>query len=235
MNNYNASPLSQDQFDKFIELTRQLNDVQLAWMSGYLTALTTRIEVHTNTPTVQNKVTISTGLIPITILFGSRTGNGEGVAKKAQKLATEFGLSATMKNMDNYTCKDIQKEKNLLVIVSTHGEGEPPFAARELHEFIFSKRASRIENVNFAVLGLGDSSYQLFCQTGKDFDRQLERLGAKRLTDIECCDIDFEESAERWLRSTLRIFSGSACDNASVINGENVDIAFSQNYSKMQL
>ena len=231
MSNYFATPLTAEQFETFRLLTSSLNEVQLAWMSGYLAAVTAQNRVQISAP-VKNEINNSTGLIPITILYGSRTGNGEGLAKKAQKLAVEFGLAATIKNMDDYKPRDLQSEKNLLVIVSTHGEGEPPFAAKELHQFIFGKRASRLENVNFAVLGLGDSSYFKYCQTGKDFDLQLEKLGAKRLADAGNCDVDFQETADQWLRTTLPLFAGSTIDKVSASLDKNIDKTASQNYSK---
>ena len=231
MSNNFATPLSAEQSDTFRQLTNSLNEVQLAWMSGYLAAITAHNGVQTPVPFKNGNNKIQ-GLSPITILYGSRTGNGEGLAKKAQKLAVEFGLTAILKNMDDYKPRDLQSEKNLLVIVSTHGEGEPPFAAKELHEYIFGKRASRLENVNFAVLGLGDSSYFQFCQTGKDFDLQLEKLGAKRLADAGSCDVDFQETADQWLRSTLPLFAGSTANKLSVALSENVETPASQNYSK---
>ena len=231
MSNYFATPLTAEQFETFRLLTSSLNEVQLAWMSGYLAAVTAQNGVQIPAP-VKNEVNNSTGLSSITILYGSRTGNGEGLAKKAQKLAGEFGLAATIKNMDDYKPRDLQSEKNLLIIVSTHGEGEPPFAAKELHQFIFGKRASRLENVNFAVLGLGDSSYFKYCQTGKDFDLQLDKLGAKRLTDAGNCDVDFQEAADHWLRSTLPLFAGSTVDKVSVPSDKTIDTLASQNYSK---
>ncbi len=231
MSNYFATPLTAEQFETFRLLTSSLNEVQLAWMSGYLAAVTAQNGVQIPAQ-VKNEINNSTGLSPITILYGSRTGNGEGLAKKAQKLAVEFGLTATIKNMDDYKPRDLQSEKNLLVIVSTHGEGEPPFAAKELHQFIFGKRASRLENVNFAVLGLGDSSYFKYCQTGKDFDLQLEKLGAKRLADAGNCDVDFQEAADQWLRSTLPLFTGSTVDKESASFDKNIDKTVSQNYSK---
>ena len=231
MSNNFATPLTPEQSDTFRQLTSSLNEVQLAWMSGYLAALTAQngnlIPVPVNNESIKIK-----GLSPITILYGSRTGNGEGLAKKAQKLAVEFGLTAILKNMDDYKPKDLQSEKNLIVIVSTHGEGEPPFAAKELHEFIYGKRASGLENVTYAVLGLGDSSYFQFCKTGKDFDLQLENLGAKRLANMTGCDVDFQETADQWLRSTLSAFSGLEGNKATVTTSENVETSVSQNYSK---
>ncbi|HEY3390297.1 MAG TPA: assimilatory sulfite reductase (NADPH) flavoprotein subunit [Prolixibacteraceae bacterium] len=231
MNNYFATPLSPEQFETFRLLTSQLNEVQLAWMSGYLAASTAQYGVQTPI-SVKDEIINTSNLKPITILYGSRTGNGEGLAKKAQNLATEFGLTATLKKMDDYKPRDLQSEKNLLVIVSTHGEGEPPFAAKELHDFIFGKRVSRLENLNFAVLALGDSSYFQFCQTGKDFDLQLEKLGANRQAGMASCDVDFQEIADQWLKSTLLVFSGSSGDNVPVASERNVETSASQSYSK---
>lgn len=99
MSNYFATPLTAEQFETFRLLTSSLNEVQLAWMSGYLAAVTAQNGVQIPAQ-VKNEINNSTGLSPITILYGSRTGNGEGLAKKAQKLAVEFGLTATIKNMD---------------------------------------------------------------------------------------------------------------------------------------
>lgn len=204
--NINISPLSAEQLDLFTRLTGSLNKEQLAWVSGYLSGLSAQ------NPSINSLETDEKAVTPneqnaLTILYGSRTGNGEGLAKKAQKLATDLGIQVTLKSMANYKVRELQSEKNLLVIVSTHGEGVPPFAARELHDFIYSKRAPKLDGVNFAVLALGDSSYFHFCKTGKDFDEQLEKLGAKRLVSRVACDVDFEDTAENWLKSTLPVFA----------------------------
>ena len=205
--NTTLSPLTTEQLELFTQLTNSLTKEQLVWISGYLAGFSAQNStIATIEPEVIPATAASTTQSKLTILYGSRTGNGEGLAKKAQKLATELGIPVALKSMANYKTRDLQSEKNLLVIVSTHGEGEPPFAARELHEFIYSKRAPKLEGVNYAVLALGDSSYFQFCKTGKDFDEQLEKLGAKRLVSRIACDVDFEEPAETWLKSTLPAF-----------------------------
>jgi len=219
-NNYFTSPLSSDQFEVFSKLASSLNEVQLAWLSGYLAALTAQKGIPAEIKT-EAKPEAKTSFGALTILYGSRTGNGEGLAKKAIKLATEIGLTATLKNMDDYRPRDLQTEKNLLVIVSTHGEGEPPFAAKELHDFIFGKRATRLENVKYAVLGLGDSSYFQFCQTG-----------ATRLVDMIGCDVDFQETANLWLKSALAAFAGPSADKLSDTQVLNTDIIDQPAYSK---
>ena len=205
MNNTISGALSAEQLDLLTKLTSSLSKEQQVWVSGYLAGFSARnLDPVSASPQSSTQGSQSA----LTILYGSRTGNGEGLAKKAKHLAEEQGLQVTLKNMENYRIRDLQTEKNLLVIVSTHGDGVPPFSAQELHEFLYSKRAPKLEGVNFAVLALGDSSYFQFCKTGKDFDEQLEKLGAKRVVPILTCDLDFEQPAEQWIRSTLRNFGG---------------------------
>ena len=207
--NTNTSPLSDDQIELFTRLTASLNKEQLAWVSGYLAGFSAK-DVSSDSLEVQEPVAETNTQDTLTVLYGSRTGNGEGLAKKALKMATDQGFKVLLKSMADYKVRDLQSEKNLLVIVSTHGEGVPPFAARELHEFIYSKRAPKLDGTTFAVLALGDSSYFQFCKTGKDFDEQLEKLGAKRLVPRIACDVDFEETAESWLKTTLPAFGSKA-------------------------
>ena len=203
--------LSADQKDQIIKFSNVLNRDQLLWASGYLDGLLAQhAEVTIPDHSSDN---ISTNLeSTLTILVGSRTGNGEGLAKKAKEIADKSGLTATIKDMNDYRTHDLSSEKNLLVIVSTHGEGEPPFAAKTLHDYIFSKRAPDMNGVTYAVLGLGDSSYFMFCQTGKDFDEQFEKLGASRLVPIMACDEDYEVPAFEWLNSTIGIFRNGSTD-----------------------
>jgi sulfite reductase (NADPH) flavoprotein alpha-component len=206
VNNNIPGALSAEQLDLLTKLTGSLTKEQQVWVSGYLTGFSARNEgVQILAPHQSVNSTTQTSL---TILFGSRTGNGEGLAKKAKLLAEQKGLKVTLKSMESYRTRDLQTEKNLLVIVSTHGDGVPPFSAQELHEFIYGKRAPKLEGVNYAVLALGDSSYFQFCKTGKDFDEQLEKLGAKRLVPILTCDLDFEIPALEWIKSTLDKFGG---------------------------
>ena len=200
-----SAALSAEQLELLTKLTGSLSNEQQVWVSGYLAGFSARNGELFG----QQMENVSTSAQPpLTILFGSRTGNGERLAKKAKILAEAQGLKVVLKNMETYRTRDLQAEKNLLVIVSTHGEGVPPFSAQELHGFIYGKRAPKLEGVNYAVLALGDSSYFQFCKTGRDFDEQLEKLGAKRLIPVLTCDLDFEQPADEWIKSTLNSFGG---------------------------
>ena len=217
--------LSAEQSELFTKFTGSLNKDQMLWASGYIAGLLAQYE-KTAVPETTELNAPATTQAGLTILYGSRTGNGEGLAKKAQEIASAQGLNVSVKSMDNYKLHDLPAEKNLIVIVSTHGEGEPPLAAKGLHEYIFSKRAPKLEGVNYAVLALGDSSYFQFCKTGKDFDSQLEKLGATKRVPLEACDVDFEEPAEKWLNETVKSFVSNG-----VIKSSNATRAFRMNPS----
>ena len=211
MNTTISGALSAEQLELLTKLTGSLSKEQQVWVSGYLAGFSARNGEQVS-PQVENAT--SSAQSALTILYGSRTGNGERLAKKAKILAEAQGLNVVLKNMETYRTRDLQAEKNLLVVVSTHGEGVPPFSAQELHGFIYGKRAPKLEGVNFAVLALGDSSYFQFCKTGRDFDEQLEKLGAKRLVPVLTCDLDFEQPADEWIKSTLISF-GAKLSNGS--------------------
>ncbi|WP_394147353.1 assimilatory sulfite reductase (NADPH) flavoprotein subunit [Shewanella atlantica] len=190
-----ASPLSQGQVDKLKQLTSELNAIQLAWVGGYLSASAgqaTPVNVAETEPAQT-----------ITILYGSQTGNGRGIATELAAKAQAQGYAVNLASMSDYKVRQLKQETLLLAVVSTHGEGEAPDDAIELHKFLASKRAPKLENLNYSVLALGDSSYEFFCQTGKDFDERLSKLGATAIQPLVECDVDYESAAEQWQQSVL--------------------------------
>jgi sulfite reductase (NADPH) flavoprotein alpha-component len=195
-----ASPLSQGQVDKLKQLTAELNPVQLAWVSGYLAASANATQLA---PATLGAPAETAPAQTISILYGSQTGNGRGVAKALAAKAQGLGYAVNLASMGEYNVRQLKQESLLLLVVSTHGEGEAPDDAMELHKFLASKRAPRLENLHYSVLALGDSSYEFFCQTGKDFDARLSALGAKALLPLVECDVDFEDAAGQWHADVL--------------------------------
>ncbi len=194
-----------------------LNPLQAAWLSGYFAALSGAVGVlpafDTGLTQVQAQPASQASVLPLmTILFGTQTGNGEGFAKRLQEQAVAKGFNARVQDMADYKPETIATEKLLFVIVSTHGEGDPPVAAEEMHAYLKSDAAPRLESLKYAVFALGDTSYEQFCQTGKDFDTFLEKLGAQRLMKRVDSDVDFEEPAEEWI--------GKVFDQYQAIAGE---------------
>ncbi len=194
------TPLTDDQHRLFQQFISFLSPEQIAWAGGYLTGLVPKSSAQSSAVTAALDGE-SGG--DITILVGSQTGNSETLAEQTQQLAASRGLRTVIKKMGDYKLPQLKTEKNLLVIVSTYGEGEPPDNAREMYEYLFSKRAPSLKQAHFAVLGLGDSSYEFFCKIGVDFDRRLEELGATRIHPRVDCDIDYESTAESWMDAVL--------------------------------
>ena len=151
------------------------------------------------TPTTQIEVISK----EVTILYGSQTGNGQALAEKLTKNLKAEEYQVTLASMNEFKPNALKKIENLLLIVSTHGEGDPPDNALPFHEFLHSKRAPQLDNLQFSVLSLGDSSYEFFCQTGKQFDERLLELGAKQLSPRVDCDLDYDESAAEWFTNVL--------------------------------
>ncbi|PUA37584.1 assimilatory sulfite reductase (NADPH) flavoprotein subunit [Paenibacillus elgii] len=208
------SPFNQEQVELLNRLLPTLTEVQKIWLSGYLTALH-KTEASAAAPAVNQPVFSK----EVTVLFGSQTGNSQKLAKKLSEKLKEQGLQPTLSSMSDFKPNTLKKVENLLILVSTHGEGEPPDNALSFYEFLHSKRAPQLEGLRFSVLALGDTSYEFFCQTGKDFDKRLEELGGKRLTARVDCDVDFEDSAAEWMERVLASLNKALAAPSSASGG----------------
>ncbi|OHU85954.1 MULTISPECIES: assimilatory sulfite reductase (NADPH) flavoprotein subunit [Pseudoalteromonas] len=197
-----ASPLTQEQVQKLQGLVAELNPIQQAWVSGYLAANANSAALAGGAGTQAAAVEAA----PLTILYGSQTGNAKAVASQLKAQAESRGLSVKLVNMADYKTSALKKEKFLAIAVSTYGEGEPPEDAEALHAFLASKKAPKLEGVKVAVIGLGDTSYEFFCQTAKDFEQRLTNLGADVVYQRAELDVDYEELATQWIAGALDVF-----------------------------
>jgi len=204
-----TSPLDTAQTTAFNALASSLNAQQAAWLSGYLAGIT-QTQIGTAPPAVAPGASE-----PLTILYGSQTGNAEKLAKKARERAEARGISAKIMSMADCKAAALKKVKQLMVVVSTHGEGDPPDTAVEFYEFILGKRAPKLEGVKFTVLGLGDSSYEHFCKMGVVFDARLAELGGERVGKRVDCDVDYEDAADEWIACSLDVFASMAGTNGT--------------------
>ncbi len=199
-----TSPLNAQQAQQLTSLIETLTPMQVTWISGYLSGINASAATgEVAAPQQSMPAAQGDASEPLTILYGSQTGNAEDIAETLRERAEAAGLNATVYDMLDYKPKDLKKEKNVIVCVSTHGEGDPPDNAEELHAFIYGKKAPKLDGLKFSVLAFGDTSYEHFCQTGKDFDAQLEKLGGKRLTDRVDLDVDFDEAAAAWIETVV--------------------------------
>lgn len=218
--NVNNSPFNEEQREYLNRLIPTLTEAQKIWLCGFLSypfiaGYEQSVQVD-QTAAPETEQSIQTR--EVTVLFGSETGNGQSLASTlVEKLKTKQ-LPVQSFSMDDFKPQNLKKVQDLLIITSTHGEGEPPENARSFYEFLHSKRAPKIENVRFSVLALGDESYEFFCQTGKDLDKRLEELGGERLYPRVDCDVDFEDPAEQWINGVVAVLHETSNANASAIS-----------------
>jgi len=206
-----TSPLSSQQVDSLKQLTASMTAVELSWVSGYLAG------ISQSAGGVVAAAASSGG--KLTVLYGSQTGNAKGVASEVAAAATAQGIEVNLVSMGNYKTKQLKTETHMLIVVSTNGEGEPPDDSIQLHEFLASKRAPKLDGVSYAVLGLGDTSYEFFCQTAIDFDQRFAALGAQSLVPRKDCDVDYEDDAVAWQEQVLPIIKETLSASAPATSG----------------
>jgi sulfite reductase (NADPH) flavoprotein alpha-component len=182
-----SSPFSPDQRKALDSLLAGFDALQRGWLSGFLAA------APAAAPVAAGK---------LTVLYGTESGNSEQLADRAVKEAKKRGFKAVMKNMSDIAPADLAKTENLLVIVSTWGDGEAPETAVAFHK-AFMEQDVKLDGVKFSVCALGDTSYEKFCEIGKQFDARLEKLGATRVAPRADCDVDYEDTYTAWFASAI--------------------------------
>lgn len=207
----NENPLTLEQWVHVEALSDILTPEQARWISGYFGGLGAGLTLGGGADT---RVAAAPHGRTLTILYGTETGNGRALAKQLAAAAGERGLSVNAADMSAYKMRQISQEQDLLIIVSTHGDGDPPEPASGFFEFIESPRAPKLNGVRYSVLALGDSTYEQYCEAGKRLDRRLRELGAARVHGRVDCDVDYDEAAERWSKALLEKFA-SERDTAS--------------------
>ena len=188
------------------EVLSTFNREELFWLNGYIAG---KLSTATQTETV---IPVKAAVNKITITYGTETGNSKKLASEFAAKAKKNGINVKIVSLDQYRLNDLPKEEYLLSIISTHGEGEPPSAARKFYDHIHNN-GFKLDKLKYGVLALGDTSYPLFCKAGEDIDQQLNKLGGERIIPLQKCDVDYESEADDWFGQVLRQLSSSANGN----------------------
>jgi sulfite reductase (NADPH) flavoprotein alpha-component len=220
-------PIPEERRDQLQQLATELNREQLMWLSGYfagaaaaapssipafqnnlLGGAQARVQLPASAPVapLQNAAVPAAAAAAapsLTIISASHTGNGRKICEKLLAAVQALGVQARMVKAGDYQPREIAREKLLYIVISTHGDGDPPDEARGLYEFLGTKRAPQLPELQYSVLALGDTSYPKFCEAGRVIDERLAKLGAKRLLPRVDCDVDFEKLAQTWSDDAL--------------------------------
>lgn len=201
----NLLPLNPEQLARLQAATTDFTPTQLAWVSGYFWGM-----LNQQPGAVVSAPAQAVEAPAITLISASQTGNARRVAEALRDDLQAAKLNVKLVNAGDYKFKQIAGEKLLVVVTSTQGEGEPPEEAVALHKFLFSKKAPKLDGTAFAVFGLGDTSYEFFCQSGKDFDSKLAELGGERLLDRVDADVEYQAAAAEWRARVVDVLKARA-------------------------
>lgn len=179
------------------------------WLKGYLDAINSAMGSQGGSASA-TAITAPPAGVPVTILWGSQTGNSETVGKKLSKTLAAKGHAPTLRDMADVSPGDLSAGGNILIVTSTYGDGEPPDNAAALHAALHADDAPAMDAVSFSVLALGDSSYPDFCKCGHDFATRLTALGAKTLVPTVECDVDYDEPLASWIEQLVPALSALA-------------------------
>jgi sulfite reductase (NADPH) flavoprotein alpha-component len=200
------------------QLVQRSTPLQRSWLSGFLAGLDAA-QGGTVAGGAAQPIAAQRPRVPLTILYGSESGNAEALAFKAKKLAAKANCDAKVVDMGDIDVGALSKAKNLVVYVSTWGEGDPPQRAADFYNELMSDAAPRLEGLRYAVLSLGDTAYVNFCETGKKIDARLEALGAVRIADRVDLDLDYAKAASSWTGALLEKLSpADAASSATVVH-----------------
>lgn len=246
--NQTNTPFNEEQLALINQLLPMLTPEQQHWLSGYLlNPATTSVsdnktdiqeneagitETETSTSTdqsVSEPVSASTEPLDVHVLYGTETGNAEEIAETFETKLKSQNLNVHLWDMDDFPRDSLPEVEHLFIICSTQGVGEPPINALDLYDYLHGDDAPQLDQVNFAVLALGDQDFPDFCQAGKDFDHILGQLGANRVADRVDCDFDYEETAEQWITNMLELLTQAPSNtNEETPSVENEDVTIEE-------
>src|SRR5262245_18760704 len=198
-----TAPFAEEEIDLLNRVVGTASPVQRAWLAGFLAGLDASgaalVPAHPAAPARPAE--------PLTIVYASESGNSEKLAGDLAKAARKNGLKPTLIDMADLELSALTSAKRLVFVAATWGEGEPPARAVRAYNALMGEGAPRLDGVEFGVLALGDTAYAEFCAIGRKIDERLAELGGKRIVDRVDCDLDFAESAARWIGDAVKVLT----------------------------
>lgn len=182
---------SPGQWQRVQSVLNTLDQRQALWLSGYLAA-------SRDAPAAP-KAVAAEAAIQITIAYGSETGNSKAIAENLSRLLRGQNIEPRLVPLAEVKLRTLARVQYLWIVCSTHGDGDPPEPAAPFFDALLSDQAPQLKHLKYALLALGDSSYEHFCTAGLTLDRRLAELGAQRLLPCVECDVDYKNAADAWV------------------------------------
>ncbi|MEL6436601.1 MAG: sulfite reductase flavoprotein subunit alpha, partial [Pseudomonadota bacterium] len=211
----------------FIPDDAPFSEDQKAWISGFMAGMRAQAQLTGGT-----KGDAAQSAVELNILYGTQTGNAENVALEAAEEAKQHGFAPKVAGLDDIAMEQLAQMKQILVVISTYGEGEMPDNAELFWNALSATTAPRLEDMVYSVLALGDTSYDEFCHAGKLMDMRLEQLGAKRINARVDCDVDYEDLAAGWVEATMPLIADVAQPTEGLAAPTNIEATAAPKKSK---
>lgn len=194
--------LSDIKFNLLQQLVQNASNEEIIWTKGYLAGYldANQIGNQVSPTTVSESIAVK----PL-IIYGTETGNSKKIASQLLATFKKNKIQAKAVDVFQYDKTKLEKETLLLFVMSTQGEGEFPQNAVAFYEYL-KKTDLNLKNTSYAVLGLGDSSYPLFCHAGVLLDEVLAEKGAKRILPLVKSDVDFAPEVLKWQTDLENVF-----------------------------
>ena len=203
--------LSETKLQLLKQLVHNASKEEIIWAKGYLSGY---LDANSGTLPPRQVITQAVTVKP-TIIYGTETGNSKKVASQLLTNFKKNKIQAKTADVFQYDAAKLEKETLALFVMSTQGEGEFPQNAIAFYEKLKTSKAN-LANLKYAVLGLGDTSYPLYCYAAELLDEALAKLGAQRILPLIKADVDYADVVTEWEKSLNDYFANSATSKADV-------------------
>jgi sulfite reductase (NADPH) flavoprotein alpha-component len=219
--------LSETKLSLLKQLVHNASNEEIIWTKGYLAGYLDKNEIGIPVSTIAVSESIS---VKPLILYGTETGNSKKVASQLLANFKKNKIQAKSADVFQYDIAKLEKETHVLFVMSTQGEGEFPQNALSFYEALKSSNAN-LNKLSFAVFGLGDTSYPLFCNAGVLLDEVLAEKGAKRLLPLVKADVDYADDVITWENDLLKSLQNLGITTATAVSKTTTVAGHKKNYT----